>query len=405
MNDRIYTVSELTGRVKRYLDDNEDLHNFFVEGELSNVVYYKSGHLYFNIKDEKAQIKCAAFQYKLKRIPEDLKEGDAVKLFADVGFYENRGEFQILVRHIEKKNVLGDLFAKLEQLKKDMAARGFFNAEHKKSLPKYPRAVGVVTAITGAAVRDIIKTIRKRDPRIDIYIYPAKVQGQGAAAEIAAGIRKLDGIPEIDLIIAGRGGGSIEDLWAFNERETALAFFNCQKPIISAVGHETDFLLTDLTADVRAATPTQAVEICIPEREKIRFEIVSKWRYLRSICRKYFDYLRNELENRQNSYRLKNFGKSLEQLNRKLVDKEAEIARILGATLKERENGLILRKNKLAGLNPLNILERGYSLVTSGGKLVRKAEDVRPGDGIVVRTARDSFTATVDAGDPEKIRS
>ncbi|MDR3258582.1 MAG: exodeoxyribonuclease VII large subunit, partial [Fusobacteriaceae bacterium] len=268
MREVIYTVSEFNRKVKNYLEDNEELKNFFIEGEMSNVVYYKSGHLYFNIKDEKSQLKCAAFNYKLKRIPEDLKEGDAVKIFADVGFYENRGDFQLLARHIEKKNALGELFVRLEKLKKEMLEKGYFNPEYKKSLPKYPKNIGVVTAITGAAVQDIIKTIKKRDNSINIYIYPAKVQGQGAVDEIVAGIKRLDQIEEIDIIIAGRGGGSIEDLWAFNEREVVMAFFNCKKPIISAVGHEIDFLLSDMVADVRAATPTQAVEICVPEREK-----------------------------------------------------------------------------------------------------------------------------------------
>jgi len=396
MEDRIYTVSELTRRVKNYLEDNDALHNFFIEGEMSNISYYKSGHLYFSLKDDKAQIKCAAFQYKLKRIPEDLREGDAVKVFADVGFYENKGEFQILARHIEKKNALGDLFARLERLKREMAEKGYFDAEHKKSLPQYPRAIGVVTALTGAAVHDIIQTTRKRDDRIRIYIYPAKVQGAGAAEEIARGIAVLDAMDDIDLIIAGRGGGSIEDLWAFNEKQTALAFYNCKKPIISAVGHEIDLLLTDLTADVRAATPTQAVEIAIPEKTKTRFELVNRWKYLRSIYRKYLDYLRNEIETRQNDYRLKNFLKMPAEKGALLKDRQKQLDRELTRMFRERYGDLMYRESKLSGLNPLNILERGYSLVYDrDGKLVKNAADVSPGEDLTIRPARGSIAATV----------
>lgn len=254
--EKIYTVTEFNRMVKNYIDDIDDFQEFFIEGEISNITYYKSGHLYFSIKDTKSQIKCAAFNYKMKKIPEDLKEGDAIKLFGDVGFYEARGDFQVLARYIEKQNSLGALYAKLEKVKAKMQELGYFDEKYKKRLPQFPKNIGVVTALTGAALQDIIKTTRKRFDTINIYIYPAKVQGQGAEQEIIKGIETLNKIEEIDLIIAGRGGGSIEDLWAFNDEDVAMAFFNSKKPIISAVGHEIDFLLSDLTADKRAATPT-----------------------------------------------------------------------------------------------------------------------------------------------------
>ena len=220
--EKIYTVSEFNRMVKSYIDDIDDFQEFFLEGEISNITYYKSGHLYFSIKDSKAQIKCAAFNYKQKKIPEDLKEGDAIKLFGDVGFYETRGDFQVLARYIEKQNSLGSMFAKLEKVKAKMEEKGYFDSKYKKELPKYPKNIGVVTALTGAALQDIIKTTRKRFDSINIYVYPAKVQGIGAEQEIIKGIETLNKIEEIDLIVAGRGGGSIEDLWAFNEEEVAI---------------------------------------------------------------------------------------------------------------------------------------------------------------------------------------
>lgn len=383
--ERTYTVSEFNRKVKNYLEDNSDLREFFLEGELSGVTYYKSGHLYFNLKDRDAQIKCVAFKYKFKRIAEDLKDGDSVKIFGDVGFYENRGDFQVLVRHIEKKNELGELFIKLEQLKKELGEAGYFDLKHKKPLPKYPKNIGVVTAYTGAALQDIIKTIKKRDNTINIYAYPAKVQGVGAEAEIIKGIKTLNKIDEIDLIIAGRGGGSIEDLWAFNDKDVALAFFNSKKPIISAVGHEIDNLLSDLTADTRAATPTQAVELSVPERVKILETLDDRKKYLNSVIKNQIESLKKELENRKNSYYIKNFYRELENKNQELVDREERAKRAFQSKLNEIKNSLDRRVHKVITLNPLETLKRGYSVVTKNNEIIKSVKNIKIDDEIVIK--------------------
>ena len=383
--ERTYTVSEFNRKVKNYLEDNSDLREFFLEGELSGVTYYKSGHLYFNLKDRDAQIKCVAFKYKFKRIAEDLKDGDSVKIFGDVGFYENRGDFQVLVRHIEKKNELGELFIKLEQLKKELGEAGYFDLKHKKPLPKYPKNIGVVTAYTGAALQDIIKTIKKRDNTINIYAYPAKVQGVGAEAEIIKGIKTLNKIDEIDLIIAGRGGGSIEDLWAFNDKDVALAFFNSKKPIISAVGHEIDNLLSDLTADARAATPTQAVELSVPERVKVLETLDDRKRYLNSVIKNQIEVLKKELENRENSYYIKNFCRELENKNQELVDREERVKRAFQSKLNEIKNSLDRRVHKVITLNPLETLKRGYSVVTKNNEIIKSVKNIKIDDEIVIK--------------------
>lgn len=383
--ERTYTVSEFNRKVKNYLEDNSDLREFFLEGELSGVTYYKSGHLYFNLKDRDAQIKCVAFKYKFKRIAEDLKDGDSVKIFGDVGFYENRGDFQVLVRHIEKKNELGELFIKLEQLKKELGEAGYFDLKHKKPLPKYPKNIGVVTAYTGAALQDIIKTIKKRDNTINIYAYPAKVQGVGAEAEIIKGIKTLNKIDEIDLIIAGRGGGSIEDLWAFNDKDVALAFFNSKKPIISAVGHEIDNLLSDLTADARAATPTQAVELSVPERVKILETLDDRKKYLNSVIKNQIESLKKELENRKNSYYIKNFYRELENKNQELVDREERVKRAFQSKLNEIKNSLDRRVHKVITLNPLETLKRGYSVVTKNNEIIKSVKNIKIDDEIVIK--------------------
>ena len=383
--ERTYTVSEFNRKVKDYLEENSDLREFFLEGELSGVTYYKSGHLYFNLKDRDAQIKCVAFKYKFKRIAEDLKDGDSVKLFGDVGFYENRGDFQILVRHIEKKNELGELFIKLEQLKKELGEAGYFDLKHKKSLPKYPKNIGVVTAYTGAAIQDIIKTVKKRDNTINIYAYPAKVQGVGAEAEIIKGIKTLNKIEEIDLIIAGRGGGSIEDLWAFNDKDVALAFFNSKKPIISAVGHEIDNLLSDLTADARAATPTQAVELSVPERVKVLETLDDRKRYLNSVIKNQIEILKKELEKRENSYYIKNFFRELENKNQELVDREERLKRAFQYKINEIKNSLDRRVHKVITLNPLETLKRGYSVVTKDNEIIKSVKNIKIDDEIAIK--------------------
>lgn len=383
--ERTYTVSEFNRKVKDYLEQNSDLREFFLEGELSGVTYYKSGHLYFNLKDKEAQIKCVAFKYKFKKIAEDLKDGDSVKIFGDVGFYENRGDFQILVRHIEKKNELGELFVKLEKLKKEMAEAGYFDLKYKKQLPKYPKNIGVVTAYTGAAIQDIIKTIKKRDDTINIYAYPAKVQGVGAEAEIIKGIETLNKIEEIDLIIAGRGGGSIEDLWAFNDKDVALAFFNSKKPIISAVGHEIDNLLSDLTADARAATPTQAVELSVPERIKILDGLEDRKRYINSIIKNQIEILKKELEKRENSYYIKNFSREIENREQKLIELEEKLKKAFQYQTDNLRNSLEKRVNKIISLNPLEILKRGYSVVTKDRVSVKSIKDIEIDDEINIK--------------------
>ena len=395
MEDKIYGVSEFNRIVKNFIDDVPEFHNFFLKGELSGVTYYKSGHLYFTIKDRKSQIKCAAFSYKLKRIPEDLKEGDSVTIFGDVGFYEVRGDFQILVRHIEKENSMGELYRKLEMVKEKMEEEGYFSAENKKPLPKYPRNIGVVTSSNGAGLYDIITTSRKRMDNINIYVYPAKVQGDGAIEEIIEGIKTLDKIPEIDLIIAGRGGGSIEDLWTFNEEKVAMAFYNCKKPIISAVGHEIDFLLTDLVADVRAATPTQSAEIAIPVKKDVLDMLEDDKKYLTSLIKKKIEHSKIHLENRENSYALKNFSRVFKDSKEILDSKEVEIERAMKLLLERKKQKIQVQAEKIISLNPLNILSRGYSLVKSNEKIIKSSDEVNQGDEIEIKLYKGSLVGTV----------
>ena len=395
MADRVYSVSEFNKIVKGYLEENPVLQEFFLKGELSGVNYYRSGHLYFTLKDSKCQVKCAAFSYKYKRIPEDLKEGDSVKIFGDVGFYENRGDFQILVRHIEKEDKIGELYRKLEEVKKSFEEKGYFSPLYKKPLPKYPKSVGVVTSLNGAALHDIINTARKRMKNIDIYVYPAKVQGPGAAEEIVKGIETLDKIDEIDFIVAGRGGGSIEDLWAFNEEKVALAFFNCKKPIISAVGHEIDFLLSDLTADIRAATPTQSMEIAVPVRSDIDSMLENKKKYLDSLIKSKIEKSRKELENLENSFALKNFSRYIDNCREEVVSREKELQRALKIFLERKRQELTLKTEKIININPLSILSRGYSITRKNNIILKDTSSLKEGDEITTNLYNGTVISTV----------
>lgn len=395
MADRVYSVSEFNKIVKGYLEENPVLQEFFLKGELSGVNYYRSGHLYFTLKDSKCQVKCAAFSYKYKRIPEDLKEGDSVKIFGDVGFYENRGDFQILVRHIEKEDKIGELYRKLEEVKKSFEEKGYFSPLYKKPLPKYPKSVGVVTSLNGAALHDIINTARKRMKNIDIYVYPAKVQGPGAAEEIVKGIETLDKIDEIDFIVAGRGGGSIEDLWAFNEEKVALAFFNCKKPIISAVGHEIDFLLSDLTADIRAATPTQSMEIAVPVRSDIESMLENKKKYLDSLIKSKIEKSRKELENLENSFALKNFLRYIDDCREEVVSREKELQRALKIFLERKRQELILKTEKIININPLSTLSRGYSITRKNNIILKDTSSLKEGDEITTNLYNGTVISTV----------
>lgn len=380
MEDLIYTVTELNREVKIYVEENPFLQNFFLRGEMSNITYYKSGHLYFTLKDEKSSVKCAIFHYKMKRVPEDLKEGDSVKIFGKVSIYESSGQYQVLGDFLEKENKVGSLYEKMEKLKRELAEKGYFDSEKKKPLPYLPLTIGVVTSPTGAAIRDIIDTARKRFPGINIYIYPAKVQGEGAEKEIAKGIEVLNKIAEIDLIVAGRGGGSIEDLWSFNTKEVAMAIHKSKKPIISAVGHEIDFLISDLVADVRAATPTQSMEIAVKERVKIEEMLKEKIERIENLVMNSIKNRYESLNNKKQSYIMKKFMDIIPEKINMLVEREEKLIKIIEYKIEKNEFEIKNRRDRIEDLNPKNILKRGYSITLKNGKTVKDSNDLKNGE-------------------------
>lgn len=261
----VYTVTQVNHHISSLFQNDVALSAIFVKGELSNVKYASSGHLYFSLKDEHSQIRCAMWASDAKKLKERIKDGESVTAFGQIAVYKEGGTYQLYAKAIRKEGSTGILYERYEALRKKLLEMGMFDAQYKKPVPKYVQTLGVVTARTGAAVRDIINVSKRRNPGIRIILCPATVQGSGAAETIVSAIEALDRMQEADVIIVGRGGGSIEDLWAFNEEIVARAIWNCKTPVISAVGHETDTTIADFVADLRAPTPSAAAELAVTD--------------------------------------------------------------------------------------------------------------------------------------------
>mgnify|MGYP003615769359 FL=1 len=435
MSATIFTVSEINKAVKQFLEGTMTFKNLHIQGELSNVTYYKSGHLYFTLKDDKSTVKCAIFKYLYKGVPSDLKEGDQVKIVGNASLYEQTGSYQIIADSLEKANKLGSLYEKLEETKKKYLEKGYFDNNIKKEFPRIPINIGVVTAETGAAIRDIINTTHKRYKNVNIYLYPTKVQGVGSAKEIEHAIDyfnkvNANGELDLDLLIVGRGGGSIEDLWAFNEEPVIEAIYRSELPIISAVGHEIDNLISDLVADRRAATPTQAAEILIPLKSDLIAELDSRKNTLNKFLQNKLNIMKKDIERQKESYYLRNFMTKITDKKMELIHKEAQLNKELKykvekfsekfEIVKARFNRLDLQENIALKKNQLEvkesllnkiitesilsekrgieykkaiiskysideILKQGYTLTRKNGKVVRSGKGLQKGDIIQTR--------------------
>jgi exodeoxyribonuclease VII large subunit len=356
------TVSEVTRIIREAL---ESLPPLWVEGEVSNLTYHASGHIYFTLKDKNSELRAVMWRSNAAKLRFRLEEGTLIVVFGSIRIYEARGYYQISVEHIEPKGV-GALAIAFEQLKKRLASEGLFDPSRKKPIPFLPRAIGIVTSPTGAALRDMLKIILTRFPA-HIIIYPARVQGEGAAQEISAGIAYFNKTLDVDVIIAGRGGGSLEDLWAFNEELVARAIFASQIPVISAVGHEIDITISDLVADVRAATPSHAAKFVVPDLEELHETLKNCSSRLILALANEEKSLRRELRSVGRSYI---FRSPLEPIHEKLQRLD-ELYKLARANV---TNSFSLRREKLASvatnldsLSPLRTLSRGYSITTLAG--------------------------------------
>lgn len=361
----IFSVTQINSYIHRIFESDYALKKIYLKGEVSNCKYHSSGHIYFTLKDEKSALRCIMFSSdRFRGLTFHLEDGQLIEACGNISVYEQTGTYQMYVRSIELSGA-GELYVRYEQLKQELAQRGYFDFERKKPLPAYPDKIGIVTALTGAAIEDIKSIARRRNPSVQLYLYPAKVQGDGAAAQIAAGIRYFDKAG-VDIIIIGRGGGSIEDLWAFNEMAVADAIYEADTPIISGTGHEIDMTIADYCADVRAATPSAACELAIPDMNSL---------YTR--MQNYQETLDTQIEQKllQLQQRMSVLEKQIEagRPDRKLLEHKLVYERLqnkLFQAIKEkytsRQQKFLRYTDQLSGLAPTTRLRGGYVFAQTG---------------------------------------
>ena len=383
---KAWTVSQLTRHVKECLEKN--FGTVWVEGEVSNVRTFTSGHCYFTLKDEGAQLPAVLWRETAARLRFTPQDGKKVLACGRLTVYEARGAYQLIVERLEPLGI-GELAAAFEQLKQKLAEAGLFDEARKKPLPRFPRRIGIVTSPTGAAIQDLLKIIFSRWPA-DVILAGVRVQGEGAAAEIAEAIARLNALPpeeRPEVLIVGRGGGSLEDLWAFNEEPVARAIAASRIPVISAVGHEVDFTISDFVADVRAATPTHAAEMVVPSLDEVQAQLGTLAAALPAGLMQRLDGARQRLTGLAQSYALRRPEERLAGLRQRLDDLFSRVAPAGERRLAVSRDRLAALAEKLESLSPLRVLERGYSLTTRerDGKIVRSPLDVAPGENLRTR--------------------
>lgn len=384
MEIRALKVSELNSYIKRVFLSDMILSNISVEGEISNFKYHYSGHMYFNLKDEKGKIKAVMFKGDNEALKFNLEEGMKVVATGYVSIYEKEGDYQLYVRHL-KESGLGDLYKAFELLKKKLELEGLFLESNKKPIPFMPRKIGIVTSSTGAAIRDIITVVNRRFPLCDILIYPSLVQGSQAPKEICEGLKYLDNRDDVELIILGRGGGSIEELFAFNDEDVARTIFKLNTPVISAVGHETDFTIADFVADLRAPTPSAAAELAVPDINHLYNEIENKYNGLIRLMNKQMREYEIKVNYLNTSLKYYNPISQLKDKKQEMDSIFKDLNYIVEKNLGNIKSKLIFLKNRLDLLNPLLGLDKGCGvLINKQGNLIKSIDETRLGDEISI---------------------
>lgn len=388
----VYTVSQLTREIKDLLENS--FPRLWVEGEISNFKRHTSGHLYFTLKDEGSQVNCAMWRFRAGSLLFQPQNGMKILVEGDVQVYEKGGYYQLVVQQMQPAGV-GALQMAFEQLKKKLHAEGLFDETHKKQIPRYPERVGVITSPTGAAIRDIISVMARRFPGVEILLYPVKVQGEGAAAEIARAIADFNEYGGVDTLIVGRGGGSLEDLWAFNEEIVARAIYASRIPVISAVGHEIDYSIADFVADRRAPTPSAAAEMAVPARSEVAGELnYYREKLTVTVTRRIGDY-RGRLAAFKTSYGFRRPRDLVYQKMQRLDELQRSLALAMTHQLKFYRSRLEHLQQQLRAMNPAAILSRGYSICYKNGEVIREAARLQPRDRVKIRLARGAFEADV----------
>lgn len=375
----IHSVSEVNNFIKQLLASTPILSNIMVRGEISNFKCYASGHCYFTLKDASSALKCVMFRSQAQHLRFQPVNGLSVIASGNIAVYERDGVYQLYVDSLAPEGK-GDLALAYEQLKNRLAAEGLFAKERKKALPKFPKKIGVVTSLSGAVLRDIYHVTKRRWPAVQLVLYPVQVQGEFSAKQVALAIEFFNTKYAVDVMIVGRGGGSMEDLWSFNEEVVVRAIAASKIPIISAVGHETDFSLADFAADVRAATPSQAAELAVPDRDELKRYVVRMQRQLAQMARRELNERRLRLQACQKNKLLQRPELLLADRRQRLDNLISKLRQCLDENITVKNHQLSLALEKLSVLNPAKTLQRGFALVEHGGKIVTRVQEVKKGD-------------------------
>lgn len=396
MERQVLSISQVNEYIRDLMDNNALLAGVAVKGEVSNYKVYPSGHHYFTLKDEGASLKCVMFRSSAVRLRFKIENGMKIIAVGKISVYPRDGAYQLYCSTITIDGV-GDLHAAFEQLKKKLAAQGLFDPTHKKPLPAFPRTIGIVTSSAGAAIHDILRILSKRYPLASVRLFPVRVQGEEAPAEIAAAIRYANRHQLADVLIVGRGGGSIEDLWAFNDERVAYAIFDSEIPVISAVGHEPDITISDYVADLRAATPSNAAELVVPDQNALRqtmdsysLSMLTALQQKLKAARRHLDVLSDSSCLQSADMYVKQRRSNLEQLNQRLVNAEH-------LKINHCKQLYLTNTAKLDAMSPLKVLTRGYALVqNSESEIIRSVKQVNPGDKLCVALSDGSIRVTAE---------
>ncbi|MGN0332541.1 MAG: exodeoxyribonuclease VII large subunit [Lachnospiraceae bacterium] len=395
MAQNVYSVKQVNAYIRNMFAQDYMLNRIYVKGEVSNLKYHTSGHIYFSLKDESGTIACVMFAGQRSGLSFRMSEGQQVIVLGSVSVYERSGSYQLYAKEIRLDGE-GALYERFQLLKKELSEMGMFAPEYKKQIPVYAKRIGVVTAPTGAAIRDIMNISARRNPYVQLILYPAQVQGEGAKESIIKGIHMLEAA-NVDVMIVGRGGGSIEDLWAFNEEEVARAIFECSVPIISAVGHETDTTIADYVADLRAPTPSAAAELAVFEYAALADMLLEYRSHLNRIFRQKVQLERLKLREYQVKLQYLHPGNLLRDYQQRYAEYVEKLRLLMNTQLRETRHLFHIYVEKMKGLSPLEKLNQGYAYVeTSDGKTLKSIEQAKPGEKIEVSVTDGVITATVD---------
>ena len=378
------SVTDLNKYIKNKIADDEYLNNILIKGEISNFKHHYTGHLYFTLKDENSLIKCIMFKSYAQKLKFEPKDGMKVYILGSVSVFERDGVYQIYAKVMEEDGV-GDLYTKYQKLKEELEKKGLFDQSHKQKIPMLPKVIGVLTSQTGSVIRDIINVSTRRNPNVYIRLLPVPVQGEGAGQKIAEGIEYMNQNQLADVIILARGGGSLEDLWPFNEEVVAYSIYKSKIPIISAVGHETDFSISDFVADLRAPTPSAAAELAVPDIYEIKQKINTYQNRLKMSLTKKLEIMKLRYDKCISSSAFKEPTRRIQENYIKMDSYIKQLENLINKVKEKNKNKYIELVSKLDTLSPLKTLTRGYSIIEKDGKIMKSITDLQTEDEISIR--------------------